>query len=124
MQRMELPFTLLGVDVVKNKELIANDISEKDLYEIVKANKARIVVTAIGGQGHIFGRGNQQVSPRVIRAVGKENIKVVASRDKLVALQARPLLVDTGDPELDNELCGYTRVTMGWEDYTMYKVSN
>ncbi|MDD2586885.1 MAG: ATP-NAD kinase family protein [Syntrophomonadaceae bacterium] len=124
MQRMELPFTLLGVDVVKNKELIANDISEKNLYEIVKANKARIVVTAIGGQGHIFGRGNQQVSPRVIRAVGKANIKVVASRDKLVALQARPLLVDTGDPELDNELCGYTRVTMGWEDYTMYKVSN
>ncbi|MDD3271812.1 MAG: ATP-NAD kinase, partial [Syntrophomonadaceae bacterium] len=86
--------------------------------------KSHIVVTAIGGQGHVFGRGNQQISPRVIRLVGKNNIIVVASRDKLVALQPHPLLVDTGDPDLDQELSGYVRVVTGWEDSIMYRISN
>lgn len=121
MERLELPYTLLGVDVVLNKQLIANDVSEQQLYELIKGQKSRIVVTAIGGQGHIFGRGNQQLSPRIIREVGKENITVIASRDKLVSLQARPLLVDTGDPELDTELSGWYRVVAGFQDTIMYK---
>lgn len=79
-------------------------------------------MTAIGGQGHVFGRGNQQISPRVIREVGRENITVVASRDKLVSIMPRPLLVDTGDPELDQELSGYYRIVAGWQDTLMYKV--
>lgn len=124
MERLHLPFTLLGVDVVKNKELVANDIGEIQLYEMLKGHDSRIVVTAIGGQGHVFGRGNQQLSPRIIREVGKEHISVVASRDKLVALEARPLIVDTGDPLLDQDLSGYVRVTTGWEDSTMYKINN
>jgi predicted polyphosphate/ATP-dependent NAD kinase len=86
--------------------------------------EARIVVTAIGGQGHVFGRGNQQISPAVIRKVGKNNIIIIASRDKLVSLQPHPLLVDTGDAELDQELSGYVRVITGWEDSIMFKISN
>lgn len=122
MERLALDNTLLGVDVVKDKKLLARDVSEQELYQLLKNNPARVVITAIGGQGHILGRGNQQISPRIIRSVGKENIIVVASKDKLVALQPRPLLVDTGDPELDRELCGYTRVITGWEDAVVYKI--
>jgi predicted polyphosphate/ATP-dependent NAD kinase len=126
MERLELPNTLLGVDVVLNRELVANDVGEKQLFNLLDQHKgkAHIVVTAIGGQGHVFGRGNQQISPRVIRLVGKDNIIVVASRDKLVALQPHPLLVDTGDPDLDQELSGYVRVVTGWEDSIMYRISN
>ncbi|MDD3853534.1 MAG: ATP-NAD kinase family protein [Syntrophomonadaceae bacterium] len=122
MQKLELPYTLLGVDVVMNKQILANDVNEQQLYEFVKGKKTHIVVTAIGGQGHIFGRGNQQISPRVIRDAGKENITVVASRDKLVSIMPRPLLVDTGDPELDRQLSGYYRIVAGWQDTLMYKV--
>jgi len=126
MERLELPNTLLGVDVVFNRELVANDVGEKQLFNLLEQHKgkAHIVVTAIGGQGHVFGRGNQQISPRVIRLVGKNNIIVVASREKLVALQPHPLLVDTGDPDLDQELSGYVRVVTGWEDSIMYRISN
>ena len=126
MERLELPNTLLGVDVVFNRELVANDVGEKQLFNLLEQHKgkAHIVVTAIGGQGHVFGRGNQQISPRVIRLVGKNNIIVVASREKLVALQPHPLLVDTGDPDLDQELSGYVRVVSGWEDSIMYRISN
>jgi len=126
MERLKLPNTLLGVDVVLNRELLASDAGEKELKKLVEEfpGEARIVVTAIGGQGHVFGRGNQQISPAVIRKVGKNNIIIIASRDKLVSLQPHPLLVDTGDAELDQELSGYVRVITGWEDSIMFKISN
>lgn len=122
MDNLQLPNTLLGVDVVKNKQLVASDVTESQLYDLIHGQRAKIIVTAIGGQGHIFGRGNQQISPRILRDVGKQNVLIIASKDKLVALQPRPLLVDTGDPDLDQELCGYVRVITGWEDSVMYKV--
>jgi len=123
MERLGLKNTLLGVDLVWNKQVIANDVNERQLYDIMDNKRAKIVVTAIGGQGHILGRGNQQLSPRIIRKVGKENIIVVASKEKLVNLSPAPLLVDTGDPELDQELCGYIRVITGFEDYIPYPVN-
>ena len=122
MERLALENTLLGVDVVRDSQLLASDVGEEELYRLLENNPAKIVITAIGGQGHILGRGNQQISPRIIRKVGKENIMIVASKDKLVALQPLPLRVDTGDPELDLELCGYTQVITGWEDTVMYKI--
>ncbi|MEL7563300.1 MAG: ATP-NAD kinase family protein [Dehalobacterium sp.] len=122
MERLGLKKTLLGVDVVWNKQVIANDVNEKQLYELLSDKRTKIIVTVIGGQGHIFGRGNHQISPRVIRKVGKDNIMVVASKGKLVNLIPAPLLVDTGDPELDHELSGFIRVITGFEDYVPYQV--
>ena len=122
MQALGLNNTLLGVDTVHNKRLVASDMSEHDLIDIVSRQRATIVVTIIGGQGHVFGRGNQQLSPRVIRAVGKENILVIATKEKLTLLSGRPLLVDTGDEDLNQELSGYMRVTVGYQEYVMYKV--
>jgi predicted polyphosphate/ATP-dependent NAD kinase len=122
MERLGLENTLLGVDLIRDGKLVANDVGEAGLLEIVAENRARIVVTVIGGQGHVFGRGNQQLSPRVIRRVGVENIIVVATKEKLISLSGRPLLVDTGDEALNRELSGYMRVTTGYRDYLMCKV--
>ena len=82
------------------------------------------MITLIGGQGHIFGRGNQQLSPALIRAIGRDNIIVVATKTKLQALNGRPLIADTGDSELDDELSGYIRVTTGFNDHIMYAVGH
>lgn len=117
MKRLGLENTLLGVDVIRNKKLIAKDVSEKQLLDLIAGEKAKIVVTAIGGQGHVFGRGNQQLSPAVIREAGKENIIIIATKEKLISLAGRSLLVDTGDEELDDELSGYIRVITGFKDY-------
>ena len=122
MERLGLENTLLGVDVVRKGRLVANDVSEARLLEIVAENRAKIVVTVIGGQGHVFGRGNQQLSPAVIRKVGRENVIIIATKEKLISLADRPLLVDTGDEALDRELSGYMRVTTGYRDYLMCKV--
>jgi predicted polyphosphate/ATP-dependent NAD kinase len=94
--------TLLGVDLFQNKKIIASDVNEKQILEAIKGKAARIIVTPIGGQGFIFGRGNQQISAKVIRQVGLDNIAVVASKSKLDKLNS--LRVDTGDSELDKDL--------------------
>jgi predicted polyphosphate/ATP-dependent NAD kinase len=105
--------TILGVDALLDRKVIAKDLDEAGLMRLVEANeRVKIVVTPIGAQGFVFGRGNQQISPKVIRRVGLENIIVVATPSKLSGIRA--LRVDTGDPELDGELGGYRRVIVGY----------
>ena len=91
--------TLLGVDLFLNKNVISSDVNETQILETIRGRPAQIIVTPIGGQGFIFGRGNQQISAKVIRQVGLDNIVVVATASKLRSLQA--LRVDTGDSDLD-----------------------
>jgi predicted polyphosphate/ATP-dependent NAD kinase len=123
---MGLSKTLIGVDVVLDGELLLADASEAQLLASLRQFRncpARIVVTPIGGQGFVFGRGNQQISPAVIRAVGKDRIVVVSSPDKLHSLGQQPLRVDTGDPALDEALSGYVVVVTGYNERAVRKVS-
>ena len=124
MEEMGLENTLLGVDLIKDQTLVGQDLTAADLLELTHKKKTKLVITLIGGQGHIFGRGNQQLSPALIRAIGKENIIVVATKTKLQALNNRPLICDTGDNELDDELTGYIKVTTGFNDHIMYAVGH
>ena len=124
MEELGLENTLLGVDVVLNKRLVASDVNEGELLKLIDGKRAKIVVTVIGGQGYILGRGNQQLSPGVIRSVGTDNIIVVSSMEKLASLDGRPLLVDSGDAELDQMLSGYVKVTIGYNSYAMYRVGS
>lgn len=126
MDDLGLPNTLLGVDVVQDGKLIASDVTENQLWELVEDpdRKVKIVVTIIGGQGALFGRGNQQISPRIIRQVGKENIIVAATASKLIALGGQPLLLDTGDAALDEELSGFIEVVVAFGQTSVYSVKN
>ena len=127
MEELALENTLLGVDVICQQALIANDVTEPQLWQLIQsygAGKVKLVITLIGGQGHIFGRGNQQLSPRIIRAIGKDNIIIIATKTKLNALENRPLIADTGDSTLDMELSGYLPVTTGYNDQVLYPVAS
>jgi predicted polyphosphate/ATP-dependent NAD kinase len=122
-ERLGVNKTLLGVDVVENGQLLVSDVNEETLLRLVMNKKAKIIVTVIGGQGFILGRGNQQISPDVIRKVGPQNLIIVASPSKLSALKKRTLLVDTGDPEVDDMLSGYHKVVIGYARRSVYKIS-
>ncbi|MDN3653906.1 ATP-NAD kinase family protein [Thalassotalea ponticola] len=126
MAELALDNTLLGVDLVQHQELIASDVIESQIMQAIEraTDGVKLVITVIGGQGHIFGRGNQQLSPRVIRAIGKENIIIIATKRKLQSLQQRPLIVDTGDRDLDSELSGYLPVITGFHDQVLYPVAS
>ena len=115
--------TLLGVDVVLDKKLVASDVNEKQLLDLIKGNETVLYVTVIGGQGFVFGRGNQQISPDVIREIGKENIEIIATPNKLATLRGKSLRVDTGDPTLDEELKGYYKLHTGYARRTIYRVA-
>jgi len=113
-----------GLDVVRADSVIGTDLSEREILETVGDAECRLILTPVGGQGFLLGRGNQQISPEVLRQVGKENIVVVATAEKLSALRGRPLLVDTGDPDTDEWLSGYYRVVTGYREVTVYRVSS
>ncbi len=112
--------TLLGVDLVFNFKVYDVDVNEEKILKAIKNRTAKIVVSPIGSQGFIFGRGNQQISPEVIRRVGKNNIVVLATHHKLSTIDA--LRVDTGDPEVDEYLRGYLRVICDYREERIVKV--
>ncbi|HHV37942.1 MAG TPA: ATP-NAD kinase family protein [Tepidimicrobium sp.] len=122
MDKLGLPNTLLGIDIVKNKELVASDVNEQQILEHIKGKDAKIIVTVIGGQGYVFGRGNQQLSANVIKEVGKENIIIIATKKKLMSLGNKPLLVDTGDDEVNSMFNGYTMVRTSYTEETLHMV--
>ncbi len=125
-EELGLDKTLLGVDVVLNRELIARDASEAQLLALLEehgTDQARIVITPIGGQGHLFGRGNQQISPQVIERIGRDGIIVVSTPEKLYALGSQPLLVDTGSRTVDEMLSGYLTVVTGYNERAVRKVA-
>ncbi|GIU12433.1 ATP-NAD kinase family protein [Shewanella morhuae] len=124
MEELKLDNTLLGVDLIQHKKLIGSDLTANELLKLTQDKPTKLVITLIGGQGHIFGRGNQQLSPALIRRIGKDNIIILATKTKLKALEGRPLIVDSGDPKLDRELGGYYKVITGYHDYVMYQVAN
>jgi len=105
--------TLLGVDAVLDGRQVAKDADERTLLRLLDQHQeARIVVSPIGAQGFIFGRGNQQISATVIRKVGVRNVVILATPQKLK--ETRELKVDTGDQQLDEELRGYGKVVIGY----------
>lgn len=114
--RLGLPMTLLGVDLVKDGRLVARDANESEILRETRSGTWRIVVSPIGRQGFVFGRGNQQLSPRVIKAVGREGILVVATRDKMEGIER--LRMDTGDGEADGIFQGTAKVLV---DYGVYE---
>jgi predicted polyphosphate/ATP-dependent NAD kinase len=94
-------------------ELAEKDLNEEKLYNRIRGKRGRLVIAPIGGQGFLFGRGNQQVSPRIIREIRKDNVLVVCTQQKLHSLRGRPFRVDTGDPGLDRALNGPILVITG-----------
>ncbi|MBE0511690.1 ATP-NAD kinase family protein [Candidatus Bathyarchaeota archaeon] len=121
--KLGLNKTLIGVDVVLKGKLAGTDVNEAQLLKLLEERNAKIIITPIGGQGYIFGRGNQQISPEVIKKVGRDNIIVVATPDKIDSLRGRPFLVDTGDQAVDRMLSGYMRVVTGYNEQIIYKIS-
>ncbi|WP_457742710.1 ATP-NAD kinase family protein [Thermococcus sp.] len=108
--RLGIDGTLLGVDVVEVRngkvKLLVKDATERDLLRFAD-RKPKIVVTVVGGANFLFGRGNQQFSPAVLRGIPKENLIVVATPSKVRNGYIR---IYTGDREVDDKFRGYIRV--------------
>jgi predicted polyphosphate/ATP-dependent NAD kinase len=118
-----LPGTLLGVDAVVDGQLLQADVNEDQIWQLLQRYpQRRALLSVMGGQGHILGRGNQQFSPRILRALGRDNMLLVSTKSKITALAGRPLIVDSGDPQLDQEWAGVKEILTGYQDRILYPV--
>lgn len=124
MSYLGLENTLLGVDVIEDKKVIACDVTAQQLLDLCEHHHSQLFITLIGGQGHVLGRGNQQLSAKLIKHLGLHNIHIVATKTKLKGLNGRPLLVDSGDTKLDRELAGLVPVICGFHDLVLYPLGN
>jgi len=116
--------TLLGVDAIRDGETVGSDLSELEILDLPGDDAAEVIVGVIGGQGCVFGRGNQQLSPSVLRWVGTDNITIVATEDKILSLENNRLFVDIQDSDLNEELSGYTKVRTGLNEQMVVSVSS
>jgi predicted polyphosphate/ATP-dependent NAD kinase len=124
LRALGLPYTLLGVDLVVDRQVVGADLSAAGLLAATAGRRTVLVVSPIGGQGHVFGRGNQQLSPELIRRAGRRGLVIAASPRKLASMRGRPLFVDTGDRTLDRQLTGYVRVVAGRHREVVYALSD
>jgi predicted polyphosphate/ATP-dependent NAD kinase len=113
--------TLLGVDLVIDGRLAGADLGEAEILALAGDHPLHVIVGVTGGQGFVFGRGNQPISPAVIRRAG--GLTILAGPAKLAGLADCRLLVDTGDASLDAALSGYRRVVTGPGEETVMRLA-
>lgn len=114
--------TPLGVDAIYDRRIVGENLNEKKILDQLKNfPKVRIILSPIGGNAFLLGRGNQEFSPKVLKLIGKENIIVVATRDKINKVKC--LRVDTNDMEVDNMLKGYIKVVTHYNEETLMEVT-
>jgi len=99
-KKMDIDNTLLGIDAVYKKKLVGKDLNEEKILKLLKKYaKVKVILSPIGAQGFILGRGNLQLSPVVIKKIGLDNMIVISTPSKLVHTPV--IRVDTGDNKLD-----------------------
>lgn len=130
LQELGFASTLLGFDVVCNNAIVASDVNADDLLHIIAQHQSRVphrdsvrlILTPIGGQGYLIGRGNQQLTPAILKRIGKDNVWVVSTKTKLENLSHRLLHIDSNDLELDAQWAGFIPVITGYHDEILYRV--
>lgn len=116
--------TLLGVDVWYQGEVLLHDAHEKQIYELIQSyDQVKIMLSVIGGQGIVLGRGNQQISARIIEQVSIESLQFISTQTKLLALNGRALTVDSGSDSLNQRLAGFHKIICGYEDFVLYEIA-
>jgi len=114
--------TILGVDLLINKKIIAKDLNEKQILDYIEGKNTKIIVTLIGKQGFLFGRGNLQISPVILEKIGPENLLIVATRYKMQNISHQILKLDTRSSELDEKMRGLYKVLVDYDEIKICKV--
>lgn len=114
--------TLLGVDLFYQKKMVAKDLNERQILEMITNHPTKLVVTPIGAQGFIFGRGNLQLSPKVLTTIGLKNIIIIATKYKISTLPDRKMRIDSRNPDFDRKFTGLHRVLVDYGEMQIIDV--
>ncbi|MHA1610745.1 MAG: ATP-NAD kinase family protein [Promethearchaeota archaeon] len=119
---LEQPKSLLGVDLFYQKQQIAADLNEHSLLDYISGKSVKLIITPIGAQGFVFGRGNLQLSAKVLSHIGLSNIQIIATKYKVSTLPNRKLRIDSRDSEFDVSFQGLHRVLVDFGEYQILEV--
>ena len=122
MGKLNLENTLLGVDCIFNKQLIKQDLTASEILDLMQTHPFSILISVIGGQGHIFGRGNHQFNQQVFQQLQTEQIVLVANIRYLIELNNKPLIIDSLDNTLTSRLNNRIKILTGYDQWVMYHV--
>jgi len=114
--------TILGIDLLVNKQIIARDLNEEQIINYINGKQVKIITTLIGRQGFLFGRGHLQLSPRILQRVTSKNIIIIATKFKLLSINNQVLRIDTRDPDLDQNMKGFYKVIVDYDEIKVCKV--
>ena len=124
-RELRIPGTLLGVDVRLPDHSLVIDATAEQLLTVMQQGLAHVILSFTRQQAFLLGRGNQQLSPAVLaKLCWPDDFTVVSSKQKLLALEQRPLLIDSDDAALDASLCGLVEVITGYDERSLYRVAS
>lgn len=119
--RLNQKKTVLGIDLLLNNKIIAQDLNEQQILTYIKDKKTKIIVSLIGRQGFLFGRGNLQFSPIILKKIGPQNIIILSTNYKLQNIPNQILRLDTRSAELDEKMRGFYKVLVDYDDIKICK---
>ncbi|MCG8305802.1 MAG: ATP-NAD kinase family protein [Cytophagales bacterium] len=120
--KLGLRGSLLGVDIITKSKVLKRDVTDRQLLDFMnEGRRVEVIVTPIGGQGFLFGRGNQQFAPKVLCRFEPGQIHILSTQKKIIDLQGQPLLIDSGDESVNKQLTGYYRIISGYHESLVYK---
>ena len=119
---LKQPKTVLGIDLCLNNKIIAQDLNEQQILKYIKGRNAKIIVSPVGNQGFLFGRGNLQFTPQVLKEIGPNNIIIISTKYKLSNIPHQILRLDTRDHEMDKKLKGYYKVIVDYDELRIIEV--
>ena len=115
----------LGIDITLGTNIVASDLNEKEILAALEEHQGDVILllSPMGGQGFLIGRGNLQLSPDVLRMIGVDRVLGIVTPAKMLTL--RSLRVETGDPEMDERFSKkkYLKVLQGYRTTRVLRVS-
>ena len=115
----------LGIDITLGTNIVASDLNEKEILAALEGHQGDVILllSPMGGQGFLIGRGNLQLSPDVLRMIGVDRVLGIVTPAKMLTL--RSLRVETGDPEMDERFSKkkYLKVLQGYRTTRVLRVS-
>ncbi len=124
-ENMGFQLTTLGIDATIGRKQVGTDLDESGLIEIISSHNGptTLLLSPMGGQGFLIGRGNLQLSPSVLRGIGTDNVLGVVTPAKLLSVRA--LRIETGDEHLDEEFSSkrYMKILQGYRTTRILPVS-
>jgi len=119
---LKLKKSILGVDLILNKEIIAMDLNETQILHYISGKNTKIIISLIGRQGFLFGRGNLQFTPRILKEIGSKNLIIISTKYKLQNIPNQILKLDTRSPKLDKLMAGLYKVLVDYDEIKICKV--